>query len=95
MNNSALNKVRVNLYVTPEQKQLFDYEAKRLGKTRSVLIAEAAVRHIEKPSVPNGVPSGRFVLGDCVEDIARRYSGIPRTELVGMVAAVIRKLDAM
>lgn len=92
---SAPIKVRVNVYVTPEQKELFDYEAKRLGKTRSVLIAEAAARHIERPSAPNGLPGGQFVLSDCVDEIARRYSGIPRTQLVGMVSAVIRKLATM
>ena len=35
---TAPTKIRVNVYVTPEQKELFDLEAKRLGKTRSVLI---------------------------------------------------------
>ena len=92
---TAPSKIRVNVYVTPEQKELFDDEAKRLGKTRSVLIAEAALRQIEKPAAPNGLPDGRFVVRDCVEDIARRYSGIPRTQLVGMVSAVIRKLGAI
>ena len=95
MNSSTINKVRVNVYVTPEQKQLLDLEAKRLGLARSVLIADAALRHIEKPTPTNGIPKGQFVVNDCVNDIARRYSGIPRTQLVGMVAAVIRKLAAM
>ena len=92
---TAPTKIRVNVYVTPEQKQLFDLEAKRLGKTRSVLIAEAACRYIESPAPINGIPTGQYVVSDCVNDIARRYSGIPRAQLVGMVAAVIRKLAAM
>jgi|TARA_R100000479_G_scaffold89831_1_gene44084 hypothetical protein len=92
---TAPTKIRVNVYVTPEQKEMFDLEAKRLGKTRSVLIADAASRYIESPTPTNGLPVGRYVVNDCVNDIARRYSGIPRTQLVGMVAAVIRKLAAM
>ena len=92
---TAPTKIRVNVYVTPEQKEMFDDEAKRLGKTRSMLIAEAAARQIEKPSAPNGLPDGRFVVRDCVDDIARRYSGIPRVQLVGMVSAVIAKLGAL
>jgi len=92
---TAPTKIRVNVYVTPEQKEMFDEEAKRLGKTRSMLIAEAATRHIEKPSGSNGLPEGRLILSDCVDDIARRYSGIPRTQLVGMVSAVIRKLGTL
>ena len=95
MDSSTINKVRVNVYVTPEQKQLFDLEAKRLGMARSVLIADSALRHIEQPKQTSGIPTGRYVVNDCVNDIASRYSGIPRTQLVGMVAAVIRKLAAM
>ena len=88
-------KIRVNVYVTPEQKEMFDDEAKRLGKTRSTLIAEAATRQIEKPSAPIGLPDGRFIVRDCVDDIACRSSGIPRVQLVGMVSAVISKLGSM
>ena len=92
---TAPTKIRVNVYVTPEQKEMFDDEAKRLGKTRSMLIAEAAARQIEKPSAPKGLPDGRFIVRDCVDEIARRYSGIPRVQLVGMVSAVITKLGAL
>jgi hypothetical protein len=92
---TAPAKIRVNIYVTPEQKELLDLEAKRLGKARSVLIADAACRYIETPAPTNGLPVGKNVVNDCVNDIARRYSGIPRTQLVSMVAAVIRKLAAM
>ncbi len=92
---TASNKIRVNVYVTPEQKEMFDDEAKRLGKTRSMLIADAASRQIENPSAPNGIPDGRYVVRDCVDEIARRYSGIPRVQLVGMVSAVITKLGAL
>ena len=92
---TAPTKIRVNVYVTPEQKEMFDDEAKRLGKTRSTLIAEAATRQIEKPSALNGLHDGRFIVRDCVDDIARRYSGIPRVQLVGMVSAVISKLNAL
>ena len=92
---TAPTKIRVNVYVTPEQKEMFDDEAKRLGKTRSTLIAEAATRQIEKPSAPSNLPDGRFVVRDCVDDIARRYRGIPRVQLVGMVSAVISKLGSL
>ena len=95
MNSSTANKVRVYVYVTPEQKNLIDDEAKRQGKTRSVLIADAAVRYVRAPLASASVPTGRLVLDECVTDIARRYSGIPRAQVVGMVAAVICKLAAM
>ena len=58
---TAPTKIRVNVYVTPEQKEMFDLEAKRLGKTRSVLIADAASRYIESPAPANGLPDGKYL----------------------------------
>lgn len=95
MTTTAKTRERLYITVTPEQKAFFEDEAKRLGKTRSALIADAALRQIKQTPVRTELPSGRYVLTDCVNDIARRYSGIPRTQLVGMVSAVIRKLSAM
>ena len=85
----AQSRTPVKIYLSPEERQILDQQAKALGIHRGEMLRERA---LSAPQQAAGLPQGRQVYADALEAAARSYSGIPRTAMAGIVSAVIRSL---
>jgi hypothetical protein len=79
----------VRVFLSPEERQILDEQAKQLGMHRGEMIRQRA---LSAPQQAAGLPQGPHVYADALEAAARSYSGIPRTAMAGIVSAVIRSL---
>ncbi len=79
----------VKIFLSSEERQILDEQAKQLGMHRGEMIRQRA---LFAPQQAAGLPQGRQVYADALEAAARSYSGIPRTAMAGIVSAVIRSL---
>ena len=80
---------RFNVYLTDEEREILDEQARQLGLPRGEMIR---LRALSAPQQLRGLPQGSHVYADALEAAARSYSGIPRTAMAGIVSAVIRSL---
>jgi hypothetical protein len=80
---------RFNVYLTDEEREILDEQARQLGLPRGEMIR---LRALSAPQQLAGLPQGSRVYSDALEAAARSYSGIPRTAMAGIVSAVIRSL---
>lgn len=79
----------VKIFLSAEERQTLDQQAKRLGMHRGEMIRQRA---LSAPQQTAGLPQGSQVYADALEAAARSYSGIPRTAMAGIVSAVIKSL---
>jgi len=79
----------VKIFLSPQERQILDQQAKQLGMHRGEMIRQRA---LSAPQAAAGLPQGPQVYADALEAAARSYSGIPRTAMAGIVSAVIRSL---
>ncbi|NBQ50068.1 MAG: hypothetical protein EBY40_05555 [Marivivens sp.] len=77
------------VYLTEQEREILDGQAKQLGMPRGEMIRQRA---LSAPQQAAGLPQGPQVYADALEAAARSYSGIPRTAMAGIVSAVIRSL---
>lgn len=85
----AQSRTPVKIYLSAEERQILDQQAKELGVYRGEMIRERA---LSAPQQAAGLPRGPQVYADALEAAARSYSGIPRVAMAGIVSAVIKSL---
>jgi len=85
----AQSRTPVKIYLSAEERQTLDQQAKELGVPRGEMIRERA---LSAPQQAAGLPRGPQVYADALEAAARSYSGIPRVAMAGIVSAVIKSL---
>ncbi|QDP66402.1 MAG: hypothetical protein Unbinned1819contig1001_48 [Prokaryotic dsDNA virus sp.] len=97
MKNSAqFKKERVSVSLSQDELLMVELQASERNTTRNELLRISALNYLKGVCpVDTSIPLGRAVVAECVEDVARKYSGIPRNELVGMVSAIIVKLNSL
>lgn len=86
---TKLTRKPFKVYLTDQERQILDVQAKQLGLQRGEMIRQRA---LSAPQQAAGLPQGPQVYADALEAAARSYSGIPRTAMAGIVSAVIRSL---
>lgn len=86
---TKLTRKPFKVYLTDQEREILDGQAKQLNMPRGEMIRQRALR--EKLQLA-GLPQGSQVYADALEAAARSYSGIPRTAMAGIVSAVIRSL---
>ena len=79
----------VKIYLSPEERQTLDQQAKELGMHRGEMLRQRALSVSHQAGT---LPQGPRVYADALEAAARSYSGIPRTAMAGIVSAVIKSL---
>ena len=85
----AQSRTPVKIYLSAEERQILDQQAKELGIHRGEMLRERA---LSAPQQTAGLPQGPQVYADALEAAARSYSGIPRVAMAGIVSAVIKSL---
>jgi hypothetical protein len=87
LSSKSDQKVQVHVFITDKEKTMLDTEALSKNMSRSALIREKLRQHSFE------MKRGSAVYSAAVEAACRVYSGIPRSAMESVVAAVICSLD--